>query len=105
MKRGRAGTMTSDDKRHGTTTLFAALNALDGTVIGSCMDRHRHEESLRARHTESSPWRGSVSCSRPLANAAVRLTGPDLGHSVFGSQGWVCSSWDSSSRSRSALSP
>jgi len=47
MKKGRAGTMTSDYKRHGTTTLFAALNALDGTVIGSCMDRHRHEEFLK----------------------------------------------------------
>src|SRR5450756_1169460 len=50
MKRGRAGTMTSDYKRHGTTTLFAALNALDGTVIGSCMDRHRHEEFLSLIH-------------------------------------------------------
>ena len=39
MKRGRAGTMTSDYERHGTTTLFAALGALDGTVIGSCMDQ------------------------------------------------------------------
>jgi hypothetical protein len=47
MKRGRAPAMTSNDKRHGTTTQFAALNALDGTVIGSCMDRHRHEEFLR----------------------------------------------------------
>jgi hypothetical protein len=34
MKRGRAGTMTHDDKRNGTTTLFAAMNGLDGTVIG-----------------------------------------------------------------------
>jgi transposase len=51
MKRGRAGTMTTDYKRHGTTTLFAALNALDGTVIGSCMDRHRHEEFLRFMRT------------------------------------------------------
>jgi transposase len=47
MKKGRAGTMTSDYKRHGTTTLFAALNVLDGTVIGSCMDKHRHEEFLK----------------------------------------------------------
>jgi hypothetical protein len=42
MKRGRAGTMTHD-KRHGTTTLFAALNILDGTVIGRNMQRHRHQ--------------------------------------------------------------
>jgi transposase len=47
MKRGRAGTMTHDYKRHGTTTLFAALNMLDGTVIGECMPRHRHSEFLR----------------------------------------------------------
>jgi transposase len=46
MKPGRCGTMTHDYKRHGTTTLFAALDALSGTVIGSCMKRHRHEEFL-----------------------------------------------------------
>jgi transposase len=51
MTRGRAGTMTSDYKRHGTTTLFAALNALDGTVIGQCLDRHRHEEFLKFMRT------------------------------------------------------
>jgi transposase len=39
--------MTHDYKRHGTTTLFAALNVLDGTVIGRCMQRHRHEEFIR----------------------------------------------------------
>jgi transposase len=47
MKKGRCGTMTHDYKRHGTTTLFAALNALDGRVIGECMPRHRHQEFLR----------------------------------------------------------
>jgi transposase len=47
MKKGRAGTMTHDYKRNGTTTLFAALNMLDGTVIGTCMPRHRHREFLR----------------------------------------------------------
>jgi len=47
MKKGRCGTMTHDYKRHGTTTLFAALNVLDGTVIGHCMPRHRHREFLR----------------------------------------------------------
>src|SRR5664280_2136288 len=51
MTKGRAGTTTSDYKRHGTTTLFAALNALDGTVIGSCMDKHRHEEFLKFLRT------------------------------------------------------
>ena len=47
MKKGRRGTMTHDYKRHGTTTLFAALNLLDGRVIGECMPRHRHQEFLR----------------------------------------------------------
>jgi transposase len=47
MKRGRAGTFTHDYKRNGTTTLFAALNTLDGTVISMCEQRHRHEEWLK----------------------------------------------------------
>ena len=46
MKRGRAGTFTHDYKRNGTTTLFAALDLLDGTVIGECHARHRHQEFL-----------------------------------------------------------
>ena len=46
MKKSRCGTMTHDYKRNGTTTLFAALNMLDGTVIGQCMPRHRHREFL-----------------------------------------------------------
>ena len=46
MKKGRAGTMTHDYKRNGTTTLFAALNVLTGVVIGQCLPRHRHEEFL-----------------------------------------------------------
>ena len=46
IKKGRAGTMTHDYKRNGTTTLFAALNVLDGRVIGQCMKRHRHQEYL-----------------------------------------------------------
>ncbi len=47
LKKGRYGTMTHDYKRNGTTTLFAALNMLDGTVIGDCMPRHRHQEFIR----------------------------------------------------------
>ena len=47
MKRGRCGTMTHDYKRHGTTTLFAALNVLTGKVIGQCHGRHRHQEFLK----------------------------------------------------------
>ncbi len=47
LKRGRCGTMTHDYKRHGTTTLFAALDVLAGRVIGRCMQRHRHQEFIR----------------------------------------------------------
>jgi transposase len=47
LKKGRAGTMTHDYKRHGTTTLFAALDVATGRVIGECMKRHRHHEFLR----------------------------------------------------------
>ena len=44
---GRCGTMTHDYKRNGTTTLFAALNVLEGVVIGTCMPRHRHQEWIK----------------------------------------------------------
>ena len=47
MKPGRAGTMTHDYKRNGTTSLFAALNTLDGSVIGLCQQAHRHQEWIK----------------------------------------------------------
>ena len=47
LKKGRGASMTHDYKRNGTTTLFAALNILDGTVIGQNMQRHRHQEFIR----------------------------------------------------------
>lgn len=47
LKKGRLGTMTHDYKRNGTTTLFAALNVLDGTVIGQNMQKHRHQEFIK----------------------------------------------------------
>ncbi len=46
MTKGRAGTMTHDYKRNGTTTLFAALDVATGTVLGQCLPKHRHEEFL-----------------------------------------------------------
>lgn len=57
MKPGRCGTMTHDYKRHGTTTLFAAMDIKDGTIISRCQPRHRHQEWLRflneiKRHVE-----------------------------------------------------
>ena len=47
VKPGRCGTMTHDYKRNGVTTLFAALNVRDGTVLGRCMSQHRHQEFVR----------------------------------------------------------
>ena len=47
LKKGRAGTMTHDYKRNGTTTLFAALDMLSGKVVGTCLPRHRHQEFLK----------------------------------------------------------
>jgi transposase len=47
LKKGRAATITHDDKRHGTTTLFAALDVKSGKVIGDCMPRHRAKEFLK----------------------------------------------------------
>ena len=51
MVAGRAGTMTHDYRRHGTTTLFAALDVLTGKVFGQCLPRHRHEEFLTFLNT------------------------------------------------------
>ena len=47
LKKGRCGTLTHDYKRNGTTTLFAALEVLQGRVVGQCYERHRHQEFLR----------------------------------------------------------
>ena len=47
LKKGRCGTFTHDYVRHGTTTLFAALEILEGKVIGQCYPRHRHQEFLK----------------------------------------------------------
>jgi hypothetical protein len=51
LKKGRYGTMTHDYIRNGITTIFAALNLLDGRVIGCCMQQHRHQEFIRFRNT------------------------------------------------------
>ena len=58
LKKGRAGTMTHDYKRNGTTTLFAALNVLGGTVIGRNMARHRHLSMPRCAFCASPRARG-----------------------------------------------
>ena len=80
IKKGRAGTMTHDYIRHGTTTLFAALNVLDGTVIGQCMARHRHQEFIRflnrieaRRAGRQARPRDPRQLCRPKASQSARL--------------------------------
>jgi hypothetical protein len=80
MKRGRCGTMTHDYKRNGTTTLFAALDVLDGRVIGQCMARHRHQEFIRFLNeiNRETPGReGTPSDRRQLCDAQASQ-GPGL---------------------------
>jgi len=70
LKKGRCGTMTHDYKRHGTTTLFAALNVLDGRVIGRCVRQHRHQEFIRflAEHNrDPRPFRWTKSPKKIIA--------------------------------------
>lgn len=69
LKSGRCATMAHDYIRHGTTMLFAALNVLDGTVSGRCMQRHRHEEFIRFLNTverEGSRRQHDRGCGRQL---------------------------------------
>ena len=57
IKKGRCGTTTHDYKRNGTTTLFAALETLEGKVIGECHQRHRHQEFLKfLRRLDKGKW-------------------------------------------------
>jgi hypothetical protein len=60
LKKGRCGTMTHDYKRNGTTTLFAALETLQGKVIGQCFKRPRHQEFLRFLRTLDQEFPGDV---------------------------------------------
>jgi transposase len=69
-KKGRCGTMTHDYKRNGTTTLFAGLNVLDGTVIGRCMQRHRRHGQLAGDCRSNN--RGQLSSLRQLAISAAQ---------------------------------
>ena len=60
IKKGRCGTMTHDYKRNGTTTLFAALDTLQGKVVGECHERHRHQEFLRFLRRLDAEFPGDV---------------------------------------------
>ncbi len=68
MKPGRAGTMTHDYQRNGTTTLFAALVTLDGSVVGQCMARHRHQEFLKFLRTLDREFSGDLDLHLILDN-------------------------------------
>ena len=83
VKNGRARMITHDSVKHGATTLFAALNVLDGTVIGQCMARHRHQEFIRFlnRIEAAVPSRQTRPChprqlGRPQASRSARLARP-----------------------------
>ena len=71
MVKGRAGTMTHDDKGNGTTTLFAALNVLTGVVLGQCLPRHRHEEFLKFLKTIDKQTPGGLDIHLILDNYAT----------------------------------
>jgi hypothetical protein len=77
LKPGKCGTMTHDYKRHGTTTLFAAFNVLDGVVLGRCMQKHTHQEFIRFLNAvERSVPAGKLSRARTRSRiASCRASG------------------------------
>ena len=83
LKKGRAGTMTHDYKRHGTTTLFAALDVATGKVIGECMSRHRHQEFLRfLRAIDRTPPNCSICISSSTTTQRTSTPRSRLGSSA-----------------------
>lgn len=74
IKKGRCGTMTHDYKRHGTTTLFAALDVLEGRVIGECYKRHRHQEFLRFLRRVDGEFPGDISLHVVMDNYGTHGT-------------------------------
>ena len=80
MKKGRCGTMTHDYKRNGTTSLFAALEVLQGRVIGQCYERHRHQEFLQflRRLDQEFPGRGTLASGDGQLRYAQAAQGPGL---------------------------
>ena len=68
LKKGRCGTMTHDYKRNGTTTLFAALEVLQGRVVGQCYERHRHQEFLKFLRQLDHEFPGAVPLHLVLDN-------------------------------------
>ena len=83
-RRGKCATVTHDYKGHGTTTLFAALNVLDGKVIGRCVPRHHHQEFIRFIATvERSVPTGKVSWLNAVEGFFSKLTRQSLKRGVF----------------------
>ena len=76
LKRGKAGTMTHDYKRHGTVDLFAALNVLDGEVVGQCSARHRHQEFLRFLRKLDREFPTSLDLHLVLDNSSTHSAAP-----------------------------
>lgn len=75
LKKGRCGTMTHDYKRNGTTTLFAALDVLQGKVIGECHQRHRHQEFLRFLRRIDREFPGPTPLHLVMDNYGTHATG------------------------------
>jgi len=73
-KRGRCGTMTHDYKRHGTTTLFAALELLEGKVVGQCSARHRHQEFLKFLRRLDREFPGDIALHLVMDNYGTHKT-------------------------------
>lgn len=71
LKPGRCGTFTHEYKRHGTTTLFAALQVVEGRVIGQCYPRHRHQEFLKFLRRLDAEFSGTVSLHLILDNYGI----------------------------------
>jgi Homeodomain-like domain len=84
LKPGKAGTITHDYVRNGTTTLFAALNTLEGTVIGRCMARHRHQEFLR--------FLGAIERDVPAGKVIHAIVDNYGTHSHSKVRAWLCAS-------------
>ena len=73
-KKGRCGTMTHDYKRHGTTTLFAALELLEGKVVGQCSARHRHQEFLKFLRRLDREFPGDIALHLVMDNYGTHKT-------------------------------
>lgn len=82
LRPGVPARQTHDYKRHGATTLFAALNMLDGTVIGDCMPRHRHQEFIRFLQTINPKTLPDLMLRRRNVNCGVAALSIESGQAI-----------------------